>query len=449
MTSLRWGSATDVGRVRDNNEDQLLVASPLFAVADGMGGHAAGEVASQVAVEALHAAYDDGAGTAEALAGAVEAANQAVWERANSGSDLRGMGTTLTAVALVEADADAEPGTPTEDGADAAAERFAIANVGDSRAYLLRDGELTQLTDDHSVAEEMVRSGQLNADAAALHPQRHMLTRVLGMDADVEVDIFSLDIFRGDRVLLASDGLTNEVTDDQIASTLRRLADPDDAAKELVEQARAHGGADNITVVIVDVVDDDGRARDAALANEPPPKPPEPTQATPAVTPARGMPSAAERDAQLRAMGDDTGSRAGAAGAPEIVEPPRRRVTGRVIVFLLLVLIILGVAVGAVAFYARGSYYVGFDEGEVAIFKGRPGGVLWLKPTVEQRTDITEASLTPRVQRRLEEGRVQPSLAEARSYVQRLRDDVEESQSTTTTLPPPTTAAPPPPTAVP
>ena len=411
MTALRWGSATDVGRVRDNNEDQLLVAEPLFAVADGMGGHNAGEVASQVAVDTLRTAFDDAPHTPEGLAGAIEAANEAVWERASSGQEFRGMGTTVTALALVQDD----------DGID----RFAIANVGDSRAYLLRDGELTQLTDDHSVAEEMVRSGQLNSEAAAVHPQRHMLTRVLGMSAEVDVDLFLLDIFRGDRLLLASDGLNNEVTDAQIASTLRRLADPDEAARELIAQAKANGGNDNITVVVVDVVDDDAKAETAALANEAPP------------AGASRMLSATERDAQLQQLAQpDSAGRASAVGEPAMIEPPPRRVTGRVIAFLVVLVVIIGGAAAATVWYARSSYYVGLDGGEVAIFQGRPGGVLFIDPKLDQATGIDEADLSPRVQRRLEGGVVQSSRAEARRYVERLRDDLTPVPTSTTTTAP-------------
>src|SRR5205807_2467038 len=162
-----------------------------------------------------------------------EIANRVVWDRSVENAELRGMGTTLTAVALVD-----------EDGE----EHIAIANVGDSRAYLLRDGNLDLLTADHSVAEQMVRDGQLTPEEAAVHPQRHVLTRVIGMAPDVEVDAYPILPYRGDRYLLCSDGLINEVTDDQIASVLRRLEDPQETVNELVRLARSNGGHDNITV---------------------------------------------------------------------------------------------------------------------------------------------------------------------------------------------------------
>src|SRR3954451_24299044 len=251
MTALRYGSATDVGRGRSNNEDSYVVAEPLFAVADGMGGHAAGEVASQEAVEVLKGEFEAGSATVDSLVHAVAEANRAVWGRAADDTDLRGMGTTVTAVALV-----------VEDGE----EHLAIANVGDSRAYLLRQGELSQLTDDHSVAEQMVREGQLLPEEAAVHPQRHVLTRVLGMAPEIDVDCFPILPYKGDRVLLCTDGLINEVSDSQIASLLRRRAEPAEAARELVEMAKEAGGHDNITVIVVDVVDDDERSELASAA---------------------------------------------------------------------------------------------------------------------------------------------------------------------------------------
>src|SRR5205807_1797810 len=181
-----------------------------------------------------------------------------------SNPDQRGMGTTLTAVALVN-----------EDGE----ERLAVVNVGDSRAYLLQQGELEQLTEDHSLVEQIVRDGRLTPAEAQVHPQRSIITRALGLDPEVEVDSWELTPYKGDRLLLCSDGLTNEVTDDEIATTLRAVSDPEEAAKQLVNEARDHGGNDNITCVVVDVVDDDDRAEQAsaALAAEPPPPPAPPS----------------------------------------------------------------------------------------------------------------------------------------------------------------------------
>ena len=403
MTKLRWGSATDVGRVRQNNEDNLLIASPLFAVADGMGGHAAGEVASGIAVEILGSGFDADR-TAAGLADAVRAANRAVWERAQQQSDLRGMGTTLTAVALVD-----------DDGQDV----LAVVNVGDSRAYRLQQGELEQLTEDHSLVEALVRTGRLSAAEAAVHPQKHVLTRVLGVDPDVEVDCFRVIPYEGDRFLLASDGLFNEVDDRTIAGVLRRTADPDEASARLVELAKHNGGSDNITVVVVDVVDDDNRAgrASAALAAEAPPAP-----------------------LDWQDLDDDADE---PRPARRQKEPRPRRVTGRVVAFLLVLLLLLGGAAGAVGWFARGSYYVGLDGDRVTIYQGRPGGLLWFDPTVARRTDLTTADVAPARLDALEKGKQEPSLEEAQQYVENLRDEAEArrlgtSTTTTTTAPAPT-----------
>src|SRR5439155_13711225 len=211
---LDWAAASDPGRVRANNQDAAVAEEQLFAVADGMGGHAAGEVASRVAVEAMRANIGDGT-----LVDAVRHANRAVWERAADDPTLRGMGTTLSAIALVD----------DEDGATC----VHVVNVGDSRVYLLRDGELEQITEDHSLVAELEREGRLTAEEARVHPQLNILTRVLGNAPDVDVDEFPIDPFRGDRFLLCSDGLFNEVRDDEIAAVLRAEHEPQRAVDEL------------------------------------------------------------------------------------------------------------------------------------------------------------------------------------------------------------------------
>ena len=296
MTTLRSGAASDVGRVRRNNQDQFLVDEPLFAVADGMGGAAGGEEASLTAVEALKVTFEADP-TADGLAEGVRSANRAVWEKALQRPELRGMGTTMTAVALVQGDDDDEV--------------LAVANVGDSRVYLLRDGRLDQITDDHSVPEELLRAGRITPEEAVGHPQRNMLTRVLGNEPEVEVDCFAIIPYNGDRLVLASDGLFNEVDHDGIAAVARRQSDPGTAAAELVRMARESGGNDNITVVVVDVVDDGDRAAraSAAVAGAPAPAP-RPAAAAP--------PPAAGR----------TPGRAAPAGTPDLDDAAGSAVTG-------------------------------------------------------------------------------------------------------------------------
>ncbi len=238
MIRLRAGWATDVGLVRTTNQDKLLAADRLFAVADGMGGAAAGEVASATAIQGLQDAFvDSGQPTADTLIRAAEAANRAVWDQAEANPEMRGMGTTLVALAHVEGD------------------RIAIVNVGDSRLYLFHDDELNQITSDHNLVAELVAEGRLSEEEAEFHPRRNIMTRALGVDPEVPVDLFHQDPEPGDRFLLCSDGLPREVKDDQIASILRRFGDPQEAARELVDEAKRRGGNDNITVVVVDVVE--------------------------------------------------------------------------------------------------------------------------------------------------------------------------------------------------
>jgi protein phosphatase len=243
VTRFRWGLSSDVGRVRAVNQDNALAIEGLFAVADGMGGHRGGEVASEVAVRALRERAP--VLTSIELLEAIHLANDTILGQSNDDPSLRGMGTTLCVLALVDADGD---------------ERLAIANVGDSRVYLFANGELEQMTDDHSLVAALVREGRLTPEEAEEHPQRNILTRALGIDHEVSVDAWEVPPFVGDRWVLCSDGLFNEVSVDQMAAVLRRLDDPGEAADELVRLANDSGGRDNITVLVVDVVDEEGHA---------------------------------------------------------------------------------------------------------------------------------------------------------------------------------------------
>lgn len=229
-------SRTDVGRVRAGNEDALHVADDarVVAVADGMGGHQAGEVASATAIAALQESLAGGA----AVGDAVSNANDAVVAKAADDSALRGMGTTLTVGVL--------------DGTT-----LVIGHVGDSRAYLLRAGTLRQVTTDHSVVAELVATGEITEAEALTDPRRAMITRVVGIESPIEVDVLPLELEPGDRLLLCSDGLTTMVRDDAIAEILATEDDRSRAADELVQAANLAGGADNITVLVADVVADE------------------------------------------------------------------------------------------------------------------------------------------------------------------------------------------------
>lgn len=229
---------TDTGRKRRRNEDAFVASPPLFAVADGMGGAQAGEVASRLAAAVLH--EERGAGIGEAtVAGLIAEANRRVWQRSTEDTSHSGMGTTIT-VALV----------------DSAAGTIAIGHVGDSRAYRIRGGALEQLTQDHSLVAELVRRGRLAPEEAENHPQRSVITRALGTEPEVEIDLFTVQAEPGDLYLLCSDGLTTMVPDGEIlALATARRHDLDAAARALVDAANAAGGEDNVTVVAFELVE--------------------------------------------------------------------------------------------------------------------------------------------------------------------------------------------------
>ncbi len=425
---VRAGAATDTGRVRSQNQDSymLLPERGLWVVADGMGGAQGGEVASKLAIDTLRESYVDPG--ADELAAAVREANRRIHEAARA-PELRGMGTTTVAIALMADDIDVDP-----DGAPQ--QHLVIINVGDSRAYLFRDGGLTQITDDHSVVAELVRDGRLTAQEADAHPQRNIITRVLGVYPQVEADIWPIDPVRGDRYLLCSDGLFNEVSADQMAAVLRRLEDPSDAAAELVRLALEGGGRDNVTVLVLDVVDDGGQAARSSRA----------LGADPA-----GFRSALSSDRRLsdaqldgvRSAPDAT--RRQRRAARKAAQSGRTRLTWRVLLFALLLAGVIGGAVATIQWYGTSTYYVGFDGDQVAIFRGRPGGLLWIEPTLEDDTGILQSEVPERYLAALEAGHEQASLAQARRYVSNIERDIATataSATTTTTVPPPPAPAP-------
>jgi protein phosphatase len=311
---------SDIGLHRRTNEDSFVAAPPLFAVCDGMGGAEAGEVASALAVETLAARFAAG----EGIATAARAANAAVFARAAQRREESGMGTTLTALVV-----DDDEGH--------------FAHVGDSRAYRLRDGVLEQLSADHSLVGAMVREGQLTREEAAAHPQRSILSRALGTEADVEVDEFSADLRPGDVLLLCSDGLSGEVGDDTIRELLGAAA-PAEAARALVDAALAAGGHDNVTAVVVRV-----EAGDAAR--------PAAADAVTQVMPAPGAPASADAVEQ---KGDGTAAS----------RSSRTRLLALVVVLALVAL--LGVA-GVVV--VNTCYFVGVEDGALAVYSGLPWSV--------------------------------------------------------------------------
>jgi PPM family protein phosphatase len=245
------GRASDTGKKRRHNEDSYVVAPPLFAVADGMGGAQAGEVASKLAAAALEEAGPDSLTGEEKLVELIQEANRRVHDRANSDPATSGMGTTITA-ALVEGN------------------RVIFGHVGDSRAYLVRDGRMEQLTEDHSLVNELLKSGKLSPEEAETHPQRSVITRAVGTDPDVDVDTFVIEGQVGDVFLICSDGLTDMVDDETILEVLERFHDDlDRATKSLIAAANRGGGEDNITVIAFAIGPDGDETARLPAAHEP------------------------------------------------------------------------------------------------------------------------------------------------------------------------------------
>jgi protein phosphatase len=404
MTSFISGAATDVGRVRHINQDSLVARPGLYAVADGMGGHTAGEVAAEIAVEVL--ANREAIVSTQDLIQAVHAMNAAIMARADAEPELSGMGTTLCALALV---------TTGEQ------ERLALANVGDSRIYVYAGDELQQLTEDHSLVAQLVRDGSLTASQADRHPQRNVLTRALGIDPDVAVDAWEVLPFAGDRFVLCSDGLSNELTDDQIAAVLRRLADPQEAANELIRLANESGGRDNITVVLVDIVGDE-RADGAAA--------PITKQRVPDMA---GFETALDDQVldgtTVRAVVAEPAAPA-AHASQEVPEPRPPIFTVRMVLFLFAFVLVILIALGAVFWIGRRTYYVAFDDAEqVVIYRGRPGGVLWIDPTEAETTDLTRSVIPEALLPELEKGHDVSSLAAGRRYIANIRGEIARTDA--------------------
>jgi serine/threonine protein phosphatase PrpC len=324
---------TDTGRQRKGNEDAYFARSPLFAVADGMGGAQAGEVASRAAIEAIEHGLPDGPGSAEErLAGLVLEANERIIEMAQADRGRAGMGTTMTAAYVAEGD-------------------IAIAHVGDSRLYRLRDGELERLTEDHTLVAELERQGKITQEEAGRHPQRSIITRALGAEHDIEVDHHTWPARDGDVYLICSDGLMM-FPEEEIGEIVQSAPDLRSAARALVDAANAGGGRDNITVVLFRVEDVGGEAR--AVADQPTSVGMAAVQAA-APAPAKVEPRAPRAPAPARAV--------------KRRSPWRRRVTAGVLVTLLIIVpIVIGISIAV-----RSVYFVGTDDsGFVSVYQGLP-----------------------------------------------------------------------------
>jgi PPM family protein phosphatase len=341
---------TDVGRQRSANEDALVVAPPFFAVADGMGGAKAGEVASSIATDAFEGENDSAEPAEVQLARILREANRRIYELASTDESHRGMGTTLTAAKLH-------------------GDEVSLGHVGDSRAYLLRQGNFEQLTKDHSLVAELERSGQISAEAAEHHPQRSIITRALGPEPEVEIDTYTVAGRAGDLFLLCSDGLTSMVSDEELSSILRSAELLEEAAETLVRAANQRGGKDNITVVLFRLGESEGGVADSSAGAE----------ATIAGT-------LSAEEVRAGAPAEEPAPVARLVGAPAdatVVRPrparpppaaPRRR-RGRLRVALKSVLALVLVVGAAAGLYtlSRQVYFVGTnDAGLVTLYRGVP-----------------------------------------------------------------------------
>jgi PPM family protein phosphatase len=462
MAVLRWGASTDPGQIRDANEDTFVAEPMVFAVADGMGGHRAGEVASAFAASILRDRFRTGAINEEYVAGVVAEANTAIFGAARANSEQTGMGTTLTALTVLVG--------PSNASVSETEERFALLNVGDSRTYRFRHDKLVRVTVDHSYVQELVVTGHITEEEARTHPRRNIVTRALGIDSFVRPDIWSMPIVRGDRFILCSDGLVDEVPDHEIADQVRATADPQLCAERLVAMANRHGGRDNITVVVVDVLegedppDPTGEIEFDPTWAEGVEEPPEwaddnepattlrtrgndsknPVEFLPPVAPAvvtgavvtdapRSKKSRDRASDKLKLAGSEVDSEAETQG----LAPPKRRLTIGTFLFAFALAVIATITVTLIAVHARSGYFVGFQDDNVVVYKGQPGGVLWFDPTVNAPSTKTRNQLDKATIALVEQNKKFDTATEAAQY---LNDFVIPTTTTTTTAAPTTTS---------
>ena len=358
---LKHGVATDTGNVRPQNEDAYVASDQLFAVADGMGGHNAGEVASALATTLLLERAVGQTLTPEWFVEAITSINRTIHESASESTERRGMGTTICALALVK-----------PQGETSEPQQVALANVGDSRIYLARSGTFRQLSVDHSYVQELVTEGLITEEEARVHPRRNIVTRALGIDDRVSVDSWLIPLFSGDRFILCSDGLVDEVPTSDIAELATQPREPQIIADALVALAKRNGGRDNITVVVVDAVGD-------------------------STTPITTKPVDATRDKRSK----------------------KKWVIGTgVALAIVLSLVVTGRN-------ARSGYFLTFENvsqsSPVCIDRGASSRVLWFMPTRELCTDLRRSVLSSVHQQRISEHIRFSSFVDAQRYIKALK----------------------------
>jgi PPM family protein phosphatase len=395
--SLRFGARSDVGLIREGNEDALYAGQRLLAVADGMGGHAAGEVASRVVIETLmpldeSPPDDDLTG---ALRRAVEAANGHLRDRVAADRALDGMGTTLTALLWVR-------------------QTLALVHIGDSRAYLLRDGQFEQVTHDHTLVQTLIDQGRITPEEANTHPQRSWITNALDGRPDIELDVSIRDVRAGDRYLVCSDGLSSYVSESSLAEALGS-GDPQAACDRLVDLALRAGGLDNITAIVADVVeaDDTGASPIVGGAAVDDPPAPDPRTDSPAARAAAVQP---RRSAPVEPVEP-------AAGEPTVRSRGSRRLA---LVLSIVAALVVAAAIGTF-FYVRTLYYVGVAEGPpstVGVYRGVQGSLLGLNlDSLTDRSDLPVTALPADDRDRVHAGIQADGHSDARRIVAALRGD--------------------------
>ncbi len=377
---IRWGALSDTGILRVQNEDSMLAQDGLFVVADGMGGHNAGEVASAMATSMLKSAHANGIADAKELGDLIKEINVQIFQSAATKTEQSGMGTTLTALAITTSDQ-----TLGENSVATAT----VANIGDSRTYLLRNGEFRQVSVDHSYVQELVSDGLITREEARTHARRNIVTRALGIEPVVGVDTWTLPLIAGDRYVLCSDGLVDEVTDADIATCLKRITDPQETANELVAMANTNGGRDNITVIVVDVL---------VESDKPETKP----EAKSGVT----------------------------------------KLSSSLIRKLIISTAVSIVAVVAIVFitsYIRSGYFVDYEnnkpDARVLIYRGK--NFMWINPTIEADSTLIRTDLSAALAKEVTGQPGFDSALDAQNYVNQIRDVVETvlSPITSTTKP--------------
>ena len=364
---VKWVASSDTGTLRVQNEDSFLAEEKIFVVADGMGGHNAGEVASAMAIKMLAEAQANGISDSSQLAKVIEQINHSIFQAAANQTDQRGMGTTLAVLAL----------TPNETTNEVSA---AVANIGDSRTYLFRNDEFRQVSVDHSYVQDLVSEGLITREEARTHARRNIVTRALGIEPSVAVDTWTLPLITGDRYVLCSDGLVDEVTDEAIEKCVKQKTEPQKVADQLVALANANGGRDNITVIIVDVIADG--------ANSP---------AATSVSPKTKL---------------------------------KKKSLVKKLVLSGAIAITAVVAIVLLSSFLRSGYFVAYEnsksDARVLIYRGK--SFLWVSPTIEADSTLTREDLSLGLAREIVAQPSFSSSADARDYVNQIRDVVEQTK---------------------